>query len=77
MTKRNELSNRATELVASLPAEQAYQVGAAVGSLLKDCMPTGSALASTVTVAEFIRRGQSAQQAVDAIIAAARSARKS
>jgi len=59
MTKRNGLSNRATEPVATLPAEQAHEVGTVVGSLLKDGMQTSSALISTITVAEFIRRGQS------------------
>jgi hypothetical protein len=35
------------------------------------------ALSSTLTVAEFVRRGQAAQQAVDAVLSAERSKRKS
>ena len=69
MVKKRNLSNRATELVGTPSAEQAYSVGEAVGSLLREGMPTGQALSSTVTVAEFVRCGQAAQQAVDAIIA--------
>jgi hypothetical protein len=34
-----DISNRATELVGTLSAEQAYSVGTTVGSLLKDGMP--------------------------------------
>jgi hypothetical protein len=64
-------------LVGTLSAEQAYSVGTAVGSLLKDGMPIERALRSTLTVAEFVKRGQAAQQAVDAILSAERSKRKS
>jgi hypothetical protein len=39
-------------------------VGSAVGGLLKDGMPIERALSSTLTVAEFVTRGQAAQQAV-------------
>jgi hypothetical protein len=49
-------------LVGTLSAEQAYSVGNAVGGLLKDGMPIERALSSTLTVAEFVRRGQAAQQ---------------
>jgi hypothetical protein len=63
----------ATELVSTLSAEQAHSVG----SLLKDGMPTAHALSSTVTVAEFIKRGDAAQQAIDPIIAVDRSNQKS
>jgi hypothetical protein len=35
------------------------------------------ALSSTLTVAEFVRRGQAAQRAVDAILSAERAKRKS
>ena len=68
--------NRATELVGTLSAEQAYSVGNAVGGLLKDGMPIERALSSTLTVAEFVTRGQAEQQAVDAILSAERSKRK-
>src|ERR1700722_13658191 len=68
----NNLSDRATELVDTLSAEQAYSVGAAVGSLLKDRVSIEPALSLTVTVAEFVKRGQAAQQAVDAILSAER-----
>ena len=57
--------------------EQAYSIGIAVGGLLKDGMPIERALSSTVTVAEFVKRGQTAQRAVDAILSAERSKRKS
>jgi hypothetical protein len=77
MTKNKNTSKRATELVNGLSAEQAYAVGASVGSLLKDGMPTDRAIDATVTVAEFIKRGQAAQKAVDAIIAAENLKRKS
>jgi hypothetical protein len=53
-------SNRATELVGTLSAEQAYSIGIAVGGLLKDGMPREPALSSTLTVAEFVRRAQAA-----------------
>jgi hypothetical protein len=69
--------NRATELVGTLSAEQACSVGNAVGGLLKDGMPVERAPSSTLTVAEFVRRGQAAQQAVDTILSAERSKRKS
>ena len=49
----------------------------AIGGLLKDGMPIERALSSTLTVAKFVRRGQAAQQAVDAILSAGRSKRKS
>jgi hypothetical protein len=65
-------SHRATELFGTLTAEHS-----AVGGLLKDGMPVERALSSTLTVAEFVRRGQAAQQAVDTILSAERSKRKS
>jgi len=71
------ISDRATALVGALSAKQAYSVGTAVGGLLKDGMPIDRALSSTVTVAEFVKRGQAAQHAVDAILSAERSKRKS
>jgi hypothetical protein len=78
MGKKRNTSDRSTELVSTLSAEQAYSVGgAAVGSLLRDGMPTTQALSSTATIAEFIKRGHAAQQAIDAILAAERSNRKS
>jgi hypothetical protein len=64
-------------LVGALSAEQAYLVGTAVGSLLKGGMATERALSSTLMVAEFGRPGQALQQAVDAILGAERSKRKS
>jgi hypothetical protein len=45
---------------------------AVVRGFLRDGLPM-----ATLTVAEFVRRGQAAQQAVDAILAAERSKRKS
>jgi hypothetical protein len=60
-------------LVGTLSAEQACSVGNAVGGLLKDGMPVERALSSTLTVAEFVRRGQAAQQAVDAILSAVKA----
>ena len=59
-----------TTLVGELAPEQAYKVGAAVASLLKDGMPTERAIDVTARIAEFVKRGLAAQQAVDAIIAA-------
>jgi hypothetical protein len=74
---RENISARATEAVGALSAEQAYAVGTAVGSLLKDGMPIERPLSSTLTVAEFVRRGQAAQQAVDAILRDEQAKRKS
>ena len=71
-----DISNRATELVGTLSAEEACSIGFAVGGLLKDGMPIKRALSSTLTVAEFVRRRQAAQRAVDAILSAERSKRK-
>ena len=51
------ISARATELVGALSAEQAYSAGTAVVSLLKGGMATERALSSTLTVAEFVKRG--------------------
>jgi hypothetical protein len=59
-----------TMMISELSAEHAYAVGAAVGSLLQQGMPTGRAVAATVTIGEFVRRGMAAQQAVDEILAA-------
>ena len=56
--------------ISDLSAEEAYRVGAAVGSLLQQGMPTDNAVDATRTVAEFIRKGMAAQQAVDEILAA-------
>ena len=61
-----------TELFGTLSAEYS-----AVGGLLKEGMPIERALSSTLTVAKFVRRGQAAQQAVDAILSAGRSKRES
>jgi len=44
---------------------------------LKGSLPIERGLSSTLTVEEFVRRGQAAQQAVDAILDAERSKRKS
>jgi hypothetical protein len=42
----------------------------AVGSLLQQGIPMDSAVAATLTVAEFVRKGMVAQQAVDEILTA-------
>ena len=69
MTKTDS-SKRATKAVTELSAEQAYTVGAAVGSLLQQGMPVDDATPATVSVAAFIKKGMAAQQVVDEIIAA-------
>jgi hypothetical protein len=56
--------------ISDLSAEEAYRVGAAVGSLLQQGVPIDNAVAATRTVADFIRKGMAAQQAVDDILAA-------
>jgi hypothetical protein len=56
--------------INGLSAEDAYRVGAAVGSLLQRGMPVGKVASATNTVADFIRKGMAAQQAVDDILAA-------
>jgi hypothetical protein len=56
--------------ISDLPAEEAYRVGAAVGSLLQRGMPMDNAVDATRTVAEFIKKGMAAQRAVDEILAA-------
>jgi hypothetical protein len=58
-----------TNIVSELSAEEAYKVGVAVGSLLQQGITTHNAVAVTRTVAEFIRKGGAAQQAVDEILA--------
>jgi hypothetical protein len=62
------MSEKAT--ISDLSAEEAYRVGAAVGSLLEQGMPMDNAVDATRTVAEFVRKGMAAQQAVDEILAA-------
>jgi hypothetical protein len=59
-----------TNIVSDLSAEEAYTVSAAVGSLLQQGMPMDNAVPATRTIAEFIRKGIAAQQAVDEILAA-------
>jgi hypothetical protein len=56
--------------ISDLSAEEAYRVGAAVGSLLVQGMPMDHAVTATRTVAEFMRKGMAAQKAVDEILAA-------
>jgi hypothetical protein len=71
-------ARRATESIDALSAEQAYSVGIIVGGLLKDGLPIERALSSTLTLAEFVKRGgPAAQLAVDSIIRAERPKRKS
>jgi hypothetical protein len=47
----------------------AYSIGAVVGDLLAQGMLRDRALATTAALAEFPRRGMTAQQAVDKILA--------
>ena len=72
LKRKPQAAARATELIGALSAEQAYSVGAAVGSLLKGGMPTREAINSTAMIAEFVKRGVAAERAVDEIIAAER-----
>jgi hypothetical protein len=58
-----------SNIVKDLSAEDAYRVGVAVGSLLQQGITTENAVAVTRTMAEFIRKGVAAQQAVDEILA--------
>jgi hypothetical protein len=58
-----------TNIVSELSAEEAYTVGVAVGSLLQQGITSENAVAVTRTMAEFIRKGMAAQQAVDEILA--------
>jgi hypothetical protein len=68
MTKRTRA--QATRLVEALSPEQAYAVGSAVSSLLSDGMPSREIVGTTAAIAKFIKKGMTAQQAVDNIIAA-------
>ena len=68
--KEENTASQATRIVSELSAEQAYKVGAAVGSLLQQGMPTNDAIIATERVAEFIKKGMAAQRAVDEILAA-------
>ncbi len=54
--------------IDDLSAEQAYAAGSTVGSLLQQGMPIKNAVIATRAIAEFIRKGIAAQQAVDKII---------
>lgn len=56
--------------LAALSPAQALVVGATVGNLLKGGMPKRLAEEATLTIAAFLRRGRSAQEAVDALLAA-------
>jgi hypothetical protein len=58
-----------TNIVKDLSAEDAYTVGVAVGSLLQQGITSDNAVSVTRTIAEFIRKGMAAQQAVDEILA--------
>jgi hypothetical protein len=51
-----------------LSPEQAFSIGAAVGDLLVQGMPSDRTLPMTAALAEFARRGIAAQQAVDKIL---------
>ena len=69
-------ARRATESINALSAEQPYSVGIIVGGLLKDGLPIERALSSTLTLAEFVKRGgPAAQLTVDSIIRAERPKR--
>lgn len=54
--------------INDLSAEQAYATGSAVGALLQQGMPTENTVTATHAIAEFIRKGMAAQQAVDEIL---------
>jgi hypothetical protein len=58
-----------TNIVSDLSAEEAYTVGVAVGSLLHQGITNENAVSVTRTLAEFIRKGMAAQQAVYEILA--------
>jgi len=77
MVKQQIDSVNVTKAVSALSAEQAYDAGNAVVCLMKKGLPTEQAINSTVTIAEFIRRGQAAQQAVGDILADWHSRQKS
>lgn len=51
-----------------LSPEQAQSVGSEVGKMLADGMPGAQAIALTGAIADFVRRGISAQRAVDEIL---------
>lgn len=67
--KHKNTSKQSTDKISSLSAEQAYTTGAAVGSTLNSGAPIENAVDMTVRVAEFLKKGTNAQQAVDKIIA--------
>lgn len=48
----------------------AHSVGSTVGDLLSRGVSTGGAIDATRTLAEFVRRGQCAQAAIDTVPAA-------
>jgi hypothetical protein len=54
--------------ISDLSLEQAYSTGAAVGKLINGGLPACKAVGVTTKIADFIRRGQNAQAAVDAIL---------
>ena len=77
MGKTKDNSVKATCPLEALSAEQAYSVGAAVGCLLKEGMPSRRAIEVTGQIAEFVRRGVAAQRAVEKIISAEEQKRNS
>jgi hypothetical protein len=58
-----------TVSLVDLAPDQAFSIGAAVGGLLAQGMPKDRVLPMTAALAEFVRRGIAAQQAVDELLA--------